>query len=64
MKRMPMFLMMLLATAMADSAAEDAPRVAKPKSAGGDLAGQGAGATFEALDEAERSSLLASKNAA
>lgn len=63
MKRMPMFLMMLLATAMADSAAEDAPRAAKPKLAGGD-AGQGAGATFEALDEAEHASLLASKNAA
>lgn len=64
MKRMPMFLMMLLATAMADTAAEDAPRAAKPKSAGGDLAMKGGGQAFEALDEAERSSLLANKNAA
>jgi hypothetical protein len=64
MKRMPMFLMMLLATAMTDAAADDAPRAAKPKSVGGDLSVKGADSAFDALDEAERSSMVASKNAA
>lgn len=65
MKRMPMFLMMLLATAMADGSSVDVvPRDEKNKAVEGDLTAENSDTAFEALGEAERVSARASKNAA
>lgn len=65
MKRMPMFLMMLLATAMADGASsEGGSGASKSRLAEDDLSAKGTDPAIEALDAAECSAMLSNKNAA